>query len=190
MKILATNLNGFPLGAVEDISTLPWIAQNGSRLKKQIGMSIDLPYFNAGVLLFDWQKTLKLKMLAKCRALLQTRTHWPTPDQDVLNLCFTKNWQPLNPKWNIDKKLSGYLFLKSGLRHFSGSLKPWNSKHRIGNKKYHKFYVDSLKDTPWSSFIAPQKRAWPLRPNLLHIIRKLSFLIRRRLIKHFNTTTN
>ncbi len=190
MEILATNLNGFPLGAVEDIATLQWISKNGPSMKNRIGMDNNLPYFNAGVLLFDWQKVLKLKILAKCRTMLATRLDWPFVDQDVLNLCFSKNWQPLNPKWNIEKRLNGYLFLKPGIRHFTGGQKPWNSKHRIGNKKYHKFYVDSLKDTPWSTFISPQKRAWPLRPNLLHIIRKLSFLTRRRLIKHFNKTTS
>lgn len=190
LELLSENLNGMPLGAVEEIGSLPWIVKNGSRQKAQIGMNVKLPYFNAGVMLFDWQQTLKLKILEKCRDLLETRNLWPTPDQDVLNLCFAGIWQPLNPKWNIDKKLSGYLFLTPGIRHFTGGQKPWNSKHRIGNRKYHKFYVDSLKDTPWSSFISPQKRAWPLRPNLLHIIRKLSFLTRSRLIKHFNKTTN
>lgn len=190
MELLTTNLNGLPLGAVEEIGSLSWIAKNGPTLKTQIGMSPHFPYFNAGVLLFDWQQTLKLNILNKCRELLVTRPNWHFPDQDVLNLCFFEKWQPLLPKWNIDKKLFGYDFLTPGIRHFTGGQKPWNSPHRIGNKKYHKFYVDSLKDTPWSTFISPQKRAWPLRPNLLHIIRKLSFLTRRRLIKHFNKTTS
>lgn len=190
MELITANLAEHPLGAVEDIGSLPWISKKGSGIKNRIGMELELPYFNSGVLLFDWQQILEREFLAKCRTVLEKRVDWPFVDQDVLNLCFAKNWQQLHPKWNIEKKIFGYGFLKPGIRHFTGGQKPWNSPHRIGNKKYHKFYVDSLKDTPWSTFISPQKRAWPLRPNLLHIIRKLSFLTRRRLIKHFNKTTN
>jgi lipopolysaccharide biosynthesis glycosyltransferase len=120
-----TDLQGQPLGAVS-LSTVQW--SNDRKFLHAQGIPIDVPYFNAGVLLIDsarWRAEHtgeKLKSLAKTHG-----ANLPSVDQTLLNLSFHNLFTNLDPKWN--QHLYANLpptNVVPGILHFLGSPKPWD----------------------------------------------------------------
>ena len=185
-KLFATDLNGYTCAAVENTALLPWIKSNASQHLESIHMKKDQKYFNAGVMLFDWSKTLESELMLKSLEIMRENPTWQFQDQDALNSTLQGQWKLLDHKYNVTKKTADYLKLNPVFRHFNGAAKPWNSKSRLGFSRYHKYYMASLSGTPWQSFMDQPQRPWPLRDNWRAFLRKLSFRKIAKLKKHIS----
>lgn len=117
-------------------------------------------YFNAGVILVNYDKWRKNNVSSKLKSLLQDETleleFW---DQDLLNIYFNGNFETLSSKFNFmvygDQKDSldslNNIANNATIVHYSGKHKPWSPKgvfskesyyylelyRRLFNKKYH-----------------------------------------------------
>lgn len=117
-------------------------------------------YFNAGVLLIDYQKFLYNKISSKLYTALEEfkdiLLYW---DQDVLNMVIDDNYLELNPNLNFDLFISTNQNNLSPIRHFgkealenmsllhyTGSIKPWtvrgsfNKKARFFHDAYYELF--------------------------------------------------
>jgi lipopolysaccharide biosynthesis glycosyltransferase len=177
-------MNGFAFAAVESIAMLQLINAKANTHLKSLNISPARPYFNSGVILFDWQASLEARILPQCRDVLKSRQNWHFHDQDVLNIVSNGKWKQLLHKWNVTKKTADYLNIKPRLRHFNGKQKPWNSKARFGFSKYHMYYASSLANTPWANFAGMKQLAWPIRDNWRALVRQLSFTTIYKLKNH------
>ncbi len=174
-KLFEMNLDSQIFAAVENTALLPLIGSNASKHKKAIGMTPSQRYFNAGVMLFDWHKTQSSRLMRDSLALMKLNPTWPFQDQDALNAVAQGQWKMLDHTWNVTKKTADYLDIKPRFRHFNGVGKPWNSKHRFGFARYHTYYTESLKGTPWQGFVKQSQMPWSVKDNWRAFLRKLSF---------------
>jgi len=120
-----TDLQNQPIGAVS-LTSLQW--SNDNTFLNSLGIPLDAPYFNAGVLLIDssrWRAERtgeKLKELAKIHGL-----NLPSVDQTLLNLAYHEKFVNLEPKWNqlvyAGRPMKPVV---PGILHFLGSPKPWD----------------------------------------------------------------
>lgn len=174
-EIFEIELHGKPFGAVESIAMLPWINKKSASYLSSIGMTKTASYFNSGVMIFDWKKTLNNNLLAHSFSLLKQNPNFPFQDQDALNAAANGNWQKLSHHWNVTKKTADYLSLKPTFRHFNGRLKPWNCSSRFGYAVYRRYYDKSLKDTAWAEFLNMKQFGWPIKDNWRAFLRKFSY---------------
>lgn len=110
-------------------------APYGLAMYKELGLSPDTPYFNAGVLLIDlvrW-RTLDMQRLAS-KFVEQYGTLLNFWDQDVLNGVLAGSWGVLSAKWNV---CVGHLWKgnvtglvsnpgETAIIHFASAIKPWD----------------------------------------------------------------
>jgi lipopolysaccharide biosynthesis glycosyltransferase len=182
-EIFSIDLNGNAIAAAEDIAVLPWINRNGPEHLQQIGLATTSRYFNAGVLLFDWQKTLQEEILKTAYELMIGKIVYKYPDQDVLNIAANGRWKRLHPKWNLDKKIDGFLKINPIFRHYTGSVKPWTC-WRVGFAGYRKFATDALTGTDWELFMKQKQSSVFQSFNFLFFMRKIAFTKQAKLKKH------
>lgn len=132
------NLNGYPLGAV------PYIfgyLNPDSRQIESFHERLKLPrthkYFESGLLLIDcaqWRKKkLTDKLLKRARAV--TAEQVLTPDQDLFNIVFVDNYQPLDNKYIVTPERTSVMLASKETKksitnpfifHFTGPYKPWD----------------------------------------------------------------
>jgi len=157
-ELFATELNGNALGAVEDWHSMPGPLRRFLDHPRAIGLPHGTRYFNAGMLLFDWQKTLQQDLLGKSVALWSERiargTPLPMMDQDALNLGFAKDWQPLPVTFNTAAVMCDYFREPPTLLHFSGWQKPWGKMWMPGLAPYKERYR-ALLGNDWPEFPIP-----------------------------------
>lgn len=94
-------------------------------------------YFNAGIMLFDMERTREADILGRAlRLLLEDRARYEFADQDALNVVLWNRWHHLDPSWNFQRCFlyTGAAYaeakrqaLVDGPRiiHFTESTKPW-----------------------------------------------------------------
>ena len=187
-EIFTVNLCGKSLGAVEDYQSLPGpLNMFGSHVQK-IGLPKGARYFNSGVLLFDWQQTLSHKILPRCVShILEMQSKgesYHLPDQDVLNLEFVGDWQPLNLKFNLMAFFVDYFAITSVFRHFSNKYKPWQDTWLLGLTQYRARYEALLADSPWPVFVARRFNKIALIEAAACALRRIDFVSRVRYAKH------
>jgi lipopolysaccharide biosynthesis glycosyltransferase len=150
--LLNTQMNGKSLAAVDDLQAV--FLTRAKKLvvrRKKIGMPAGQGYFNAGVMLFDWPRTLQTNLLPKARALASQRS-FDFLDQDVLNLLLAGDWHRLHHKWNT---VASFAFRdeKAAILHFAGSRKPWSINAGHYRKRFAAEYRKLLAQTPWPDFV-------------------------------------
>ncbi|PZM16217.1 glycosyltransferase family 8 protein [Rhizobium tubonense] len=145
-----TDLKGKPLGAVDDY-LMPF-SKKIERRQEKIGMRAGARYFNAGVLLFDWQKCLELGLMKDARDTFEAQPEmFDAHDQDALNIAFEDNWLALDPRWNTQTGILPFVE-KPGIRHFTGRRKPWHATVPWVHRKMKPYYTNLLRDTRWAEF--------------------------------------
>lgn len=181
--LLQCDLKTQTLGAVPEVK----MAQGRGILtdihRRKLGIASSADYFNAGVLLFDWQKTLANQMLDKARALLFSGRNFEFLDQDALNLVYENQWTALPLKWNVEQSASCYLNVKPALRHFNHAAKPWDWSHVLGYAPHHQYYVEALNGLALQRFLQKPKRGSPLLASIEYHFRKAS-LHQRSFLRH------
>lgn len=154
--LLQANLRGQPIGAVHDF--IYYVTGNIHRRRRDLGLASGAPYFQSGMLVFDWQKMHACEGLAAARRFLVERPDacYEAPDQDALNGTFENRWAPLDPRWNL-----GHLYLMFGgklqpnIMHFT-STKPWSRERPRAWRRAAQWYQRELADSAWPDFVEPQ----------------------------------
>jgi lipopolysaccharide biosynthesis glycosyltransferase len=138
--LLELDLEGHALGAVRQ--------EKGSE---------QAPYFNAGVLLFDWGAVLADGLLEKTRRYARENGHlcvWF--DQDALNRTFEGLWLPIDPRWNfINAMIRQSPYSHPFIKHPTTRRKPWKADrwpHMFSDAVW---YWRTLRRSPWPNFAAP-----------------------------------
>lgn len=154
-QVLNYDLQGKCLGAVEDYQSFPTRFGGHARHPKAIGLPADARYFNSGVLLFDWPKTVQHRRLPDCigriLALSTSAKKLDFPDQDIMNFVFAGEWQPMPIAFNLISIVSDYFAESPVFRHFTRDHKPWHKVRGIGYSGFYKQYHSMLKGTPWAT---------------------------------------
>ena len=153
-QVLNYELQGKCLGAVEDYQSFPTHLGGHAKHPKAIGLPTGARYFNSGVLLFDWSKTLQQHRLPECikriLALNSSDRKLDFPDQDIMNIVFESQWQPMPIAFNLISIVSDYFSEPPVFRHFTRDHKPWRNVRGIGYSGFYKQYQSMLQGTPWA----------------------------------------
>jgi lipopolysaccharide biosynthesis glycosyltransferase len=156
-EIYNTDLSGLGIGAVpyieEDLGLNSFV-----KYKRNLGLSENHVYFNAGLLLIDceyWRKNSIGKTLFEKTAQIHDKLSMP--DQDVLNVVFAEKYKILPKQYNLVLDLCGkYLNLPDFLRktngcfvlHYTGgnNIRPWLKK----DVPYKQYFWNEADKTPFS----------------------------------------
>lgn len=156
-QVLNYDLQGKPLGAVEDYQSFPTRTGGHAKHPQSIGLPPGSRYFNSGVLLFDWPQILARKKLPECvdriLGLSASRKKLSFPDQDVMNLVFANEWQRMPTRFNLISIVSDYFPEPPVFRHFTRDHKPWHKVKGIGYSDYYQQYRTMLEGTPWVGMV-------------------------------------
>tara|TARA_B100001121_G_scaffold284039_1_gene278607 strand:+ start:56 stop:1033 length:978 start_codon:yes stop_codon:yes gene_type:complete len=130
--------------------------------QERLGMTSN-QYFNAGVMIIDYQKWFKQEIGEQLRNKLKNNKKdlkfW---DQDVLNMFFDGKYLELHKELNarvhmdayekldnkerqeLNNKLKKEGFINEKLLHFAGKFKPWSLKGILNkqSKPYHDYFED------------------------------------------------
>ena len=159
--LLEAKLHGKVVGAVHDY--LQYIIFGMEESRARLGMQTDAPYFNAGVLCFDWPATIASGLLKRARSFGIESAHLCiSHDQDALNKAFEGVWAPLDPRWNFMTvampedilRLDYPASLRPYISHFAGPLKPWMANFPQRYENHLSWYREMLRDSPWPYFVA------------------------------------
>ena len=154
--LLRTELWGKPIGAVHDF--IYYVTGNIHRRRRDLGLAADAPYFQSGMILFDWKKIHDREELAASRRFLAEHPDGchEAPDQDALNGTFENRWRPIDPRWNL-----GHLYLMFGgnlqpkIMHFTAT-KPWSRGRPRAWRCAAQWYQQELANSAWSDFVEQQ----------------------------------
>lgn len=147
-----TDLHGHVVRATPDVVVPKVSSRFGVAAWRELGLSAEAAYFNAGVLLIDL--ALWRQQSVGPRAHDYLRSHGSRVmfyDQEAFNAVLAGHWGNLDPRWNWNPLLD--LFPASTDRneqpwivHFSGNLKPWTHP---GASRYQADYDAWLDRTEW-----------------------------------------
>lgn len=143
-----TDLNNHTIGAVLDVGKTVDCEWGGIPNYKELGLSSDTKYFNAGVMLIDVKKWRAENVSEKVINTLRIYSeHVVLVDQYGLNVVFANKWQELDPKWNWfafkeneDPSLIHFLDIKPIFSNY-------NSKEVYKDEFFKYLYM-----TPWKNF--------------------------------------
>ncbi len=179
--LFAFNMNNKPIAAVEDYVSLPGWARLVSDHPRNIGMRPESRYFNAGVILFDWPKTLEERWLQKARQIIaeaqNTNRKLPFLDQDVLNLSFENNWQAMPSRFNLMTFMLGHSKGTPVLRHFNSKNKPWGNTWIPQISAYKNFYISCFENSPYSKNVFAQFSTISLGEIFEYVVRRLFIML-------------
>ncbi|MBV8885384.1 MAG: hypothetical protein JO235_15515, partial [Chroococcidiopsidaceae cyanobacterium CP_BM_RX_35] len=132
---------------------------------KELGISSDCKYFNAGVLVINLKKWRAENMSEKViEYVIKNPKFILWADQDGLNPVLAGKWNMLNPRWNQQSSIHDFSFWKDSpfseemyndvvhhpyIIHFSAPYKPWNSLKAHPSKHLFFQYLDM---TAWSGW--------------------------------------
>ena len=120
-EILDIPFDGSPCMSVPDRGT--WLDGH----KKELGIPVSDPYFNAGVMYIDLAKWNELGMSARMVELLDGKK-LSFQDQDALNLLARNDIKALPVRYNqffLMKEKGNEIPPGTVILHFAGELKPW-----------------------------------------------------------------
>ncbi len=136
-KFYEQNLNNHIIGAIPDLCRNKEFLDN---VKECLGLKLDSEYFNSGVLLLDCKKWRENDITNK---LFETekkyREKLRMPDQDVLNIFFENNYEILDKIFNEQDTSENFV-----IRHFSGSIKPWQADFYLHSKEKRPYKTANL----------------------------------------------
>ena len=197
-RLESFDLGGRPLAAAYDMIFLMdfrggALARQFQRSRRSLGLALDTPYFNAGLMAIDraaWRAEKLTERVVK--ALRDEPERYPFMEQDALNAALKGNFCALSPRFNF----MGDFFLLDLERslepivlHFVNAPKPWELNSWRGEARFAENYRAWFAASPWPDLAkAPAKPQWrrtrpPLTPLRRDFARRLSaFLTETRFI--------
>jgi len=175
------DLGGRPLAAAYDMIFLmdnkgdDGLVRQFKRSRRGLGLALDTPYFNAGLMAIDraaWRAEKLTERVAT--ALRDEPKRFPFMEQDALNATLLGRFAPLSPRYNF----MGDFFLLDLERtiepivlHFVNAPKPWELPLWRGEARFAENYRDWFAASPWPEWAkAPVAPAWRrTRPPLTRI---------------------
>lgn len=146
-----TDLTGRTVAACIDPFIPSVSAIDGLARWRDLRLSADAPYLNAGIMAVDLHRWRDLRICARAIEyisdnLRQLRQY----DQDALNAVLINDWTVLDPRWHVHPRtpnaLGATLPADPRIFHFSGRLKPWlyQARHEADD-----LFFDYLSRTEW-----------------------------------------
>ena len=164
------DLKGKPLAAAYDMIFLmdfkgDALARRFQRARRTLGLALDTPYFNAGLMAIDraqWRAEALTERVT--RALRDQPERFAFMEQDALNATLKGRFAPLSPRYNF----MGDFFLTDLERriepivlHFVNAPKPWDYASFKGEARFALAYRDWFAPSPWPDWAeAPERPTW------------------------------
>jgi lipopolysaccharide biosynthesis glycosyltransferase len=146
---------------VADFGSVPYVAAVCPISNwRELGIDGAGNYFNSGVMVLNlkrWREDDISQKLFDC--LRENREHVWCWDQYALNVVFSGNWKPLDPKWNQGTHVYEYpsaqvcpiapdqfleMCQRPSIVHFTTEYKPWQYRHVFPNRE---LFYDQLDQT-------------------------------------------
>jgi lipopolysaccharide biosynthesis glycosyltransferase len=183
LKRLETfDLGGRPLAAAYDMIFLmdlkgDALARQFQRSRRALGLSLDTPYFNAGLMTIDraaWRAAKLTERVVK--SLRDEPERYPFMEQDALNATLKGNFAPLSPRYNF---MGDFFLLDLERRlepivlHFVNAPKPWELASWRGEARFAENYRAWFAASPWPDLAqSPTEPSWRrTRPPLTRVRR-------------------
>ena len=169
-RLESFDLGGRPLAAAYDMIFLmdfkgDALARQFQRSRRSLGLSLDTPYFNAGLMAIDraeWRRRALTERVA--RALRDAPERFPFNEQDALNATLRGDFAPLSPRYNF---MGDFFLLDLERRlepivlHFVNAPKPWELALWRGEARFAQSYRDWFAASPWPELAqAPAAPPW------------------------------
>ena len=149
-ELFNTDIGDNIIGAVQDSITTNFNADTGGGIEnyKQLGLSGDSKYFNAGLMIIDIDKWLKAGISEHVMDIIKENIgHTTFPDQYGLNVGLTSKWFEIEKKWN---SFADIIHDDPSLIHFFYR-KPIYKSY-FNQEIYRKLFYGYLDQTPWKNF--------------------------------------
>jgi lipopolysaccharide biosynthesis glycosyltransferase len=199
LKRLETlDLGDKPLAAAYDMIFLmdfkgDALARRFQRSRRSLGLGVDTPYFNAGLMAIDRAAWRAAKVTERVtQALRDDPKRFAFMEQDALNAVLKGDFAALSPRFNF---MGDFFLLDLERRlepivlHFVNAPKPWELGSWKAEARFAETYRDWFASSPWPELAqAPAARPWrrtrpPLTPSRKAFARRLSaFLAETRFI--------
>jgi lipopolysaccharide biosynthesis glycosyltransferase len=164
------DLGDKPLAAAYDMIFLmdfkgDALSRRFQRSRRSLGLALDTPYFNAGLMAIDRAAWRAEKLTERVTAALRRKPkRFPFMEQDALNATLGGSFAPLSPRYNF----MGDFFLLDLERtiepivlHFVNAPKPWEFALWRGEGRFAEAYRDWFALSPWPDWAkAPTSPAW------------------------------
>ena len=128
------------------------LARQFRRARQRLGMPLDTPYFNAGLMAIDRKVWRREKLTERVtRALRDDPARYPFMEQDALNALLQGDFAPLSPRFNF---MGDFFLLGLEQRiapvvlHFVVPPKPWQPGFR-GEARFAEAYRRWFAASPW-----------------------------------------
>ncbi|CAL8979211.1 General stress protein A [Rhodoplanes serenus] len=144
------------VAAVEDVGMLFGDPANRETARRGAGLAPEDPYFNSGVMLFDWPAMRAEQVMAKAiDRLAQIDSLYA--DQDALNHVLRGRWKRLPLRFNVLNAVDEFAALRPVIRHFTDHRKPWSSSCRSQDRGFRRHYRAALRGvcTDLDGVVAP-----------------------------------
>jgi lipopolysaccharide biosynthesis glycosyltransferase len=164
------DLGGRPLAAAYDMIFLmdfkgDALARRFQRSRRALGLALDTPYFNAGLIAIDRAAWRAEKVTERVtQALRDQPKRFAFMEQDALNATLRGNFAPLSPRFNF---MGDFFLLDLERRlepivlHFVNAPKPWELGSWRGEARFAETYRDWFASSPWPDLAqAPAKPPW------------------------------
>lgn len=183
-KLWNINLNGHPIGAIEDIG-LTTSKKRFFEKQRDIGLKASSSYFNSGVVVMDLEQWRE-KDYSAIAMELAANNDFKSHDQDVLNKLFMDNWEQIDLRWNVIPPIT-YLYPKivlnkknrerslearrnPGILHYAGRYKAWEFAEY---PEFNDYYYQLLKKSAFKDVPMPQLSKQNIGRNFNKEIRRL-----------------
>ena len=169
-RLESFDLRGKPLAAAYDMIFLmdfkgDALARRFQWSRRSLGLALDTPYFNAGLMAIDRAAWRAAKVTERVTAALADRPErFPFMEQDALNATLRGDFAPLSPRFNFMGDFF-LLDLERGLEpivlHFVNAPKPWEFGAWKGEARFAEAYRDWFAASPWPDLAgAPDRGPW------------------------------
>lgn len=199
LKRLETfDLGDKPLAAAYDMIFLmdfkgDALARQFQRSRRSLGLALDTPYLNAGLMAIDRAAWRAEKLTERVTKRLRDEPKlYPFMEQDALNAALKGNFAPLSPRFNF---MGDFFLLDLERRlepivlHFVNAPKPWELNSWRGEARFAENYRAWFAASPWPGLAkSPAAPPWRrTRPPLTRLRRDFAerlsvFLMKTRFI--------
>jgi lipopolysaccharide biosynthesis glycosyltransferase len=179
-RLETLDLGNKPLAAAYDMIFLmdfkdDALSRRFQRSRRALGLTLDTPYFNAGLMAIDraaWRAEKLTERVVK--ALRDEPKRYPFMEQDALNATLKGNFAALSPRFNFMGDfflLDLERWLEPMVLHFVNAPKPWELGSWKGEARFAETYRDWFASSPWPELArSPAKPPWrrtrpPLTPS-------------------------